>query len=95
MQAALVHRERFELAENVFAEVVVWSLPRSLAGSAHRFKYRLALMSDGVCVLRYDNEAGKGDHRHIGKREYPYLFSDLETLQVDFWTDVDKWLKQR
>jgi hypothetical protein len=67
----------------------------SVSGSAHKFKYRLALMSKSACVLRYDNEAGKGDHKHIGKREYPYAFSDLDTLQADFWTDVDIWLKQR
>lgn len=24
---------------------------------------------DGNCVLRYDNEAGKGDHKHIGDDE--------------------------
>jgi hypothetical protein len=42
-------------------------------------------------VIRYDNEAGKGDHRHVGRRELAYAFSDPETLQVDFWRDVDEW----
>ena len=51
-------------------------------------------MSGGICVLRYDNEAGKGDHKHIGGREYPYAFSDIETLQVDFWMDAETWLKR-
>jgi hypothetical protein len=94
MKASLVLRERFGLADDTFAEVVVWAVPRKLPGSAHRFKYRLALMSSGVCVLRYDNESGKGDHKHVGRREYPYAFSDIETLQVDFWTDLDEWLKR-
>ena len=62
-----------------------------MRGSAHRFKYRLALVSDGVCVLRYDNEAGKGDHKHVGERERPYRFVDLPTLQTDFWKDVATW----
>lgn len=95
MKASLVSRERFDLADDTFVETVIWSVPRPLPGSTHKFKYRLALMREGVCVLRYDNEAGKGDHKHIGKRENPYAFSDLYTLQVDFWTDVDIWLKQR
>jgi len=38
--------------------------------------------------VRYDNEAGKGDHRHVGKRERPYKFTSLEKLQADFWADV-------
>jgi hypothetical protein len=95
MKVSLVLRERFDLADDAFVEIAIWSLPRKLSGSAHRFKYRLALMFEGTCVLRYDNEAGKGDHKHIGKRESSYAFSDIETLQVDFWTDVDIWLKQR
>ncbi len=95
MKASLVLRERFDLADDTFVELVIWSVPRPLPGSTHKFKYRLALMSEGACVLRYDNEAGKGDHKHIRKREQPYAFTDIETLQVDFWTDVDTWLKQR
>ncbi len=94
MKAGLVLRERFDLADDAFVEIVIWSLPRRLPGSLHHFKYRLALMSAGNCVLRYDNEAGKGDHKHIGRREYPYAFADIETLQADFWTDVDIWLKR-
>jgi len=57
-------------------------------GSRHRFKYRLALVRDGVCMLRYDNEAGKGDHRHFGNTEERYAFTDTDTLLADFWRDV-------
>ena len=57
----------------------------------HGFKYRLAFVADGVSVLRYDNEAGKGDHKHVGEREVPYRFTDLATLQADFWKDVETW----
>ena len=60
-------------------------------GLIHRFKYRLALVADSVCVLRYDNEAGKGDHRHIGRAENSYQFADPETLLADFWNDVEAW----
>jgi hypothetical protein len=51
----------------------------------------LALVADGVCLLRYDNEAGKGDHKHVGEREVAYHFTDLATLQADFWKDVETW----
>ena len=49
-----------------------------MRGSIHRFKYRLALIADSTCVLRYDNEADKGDHRHIGAAEKRYNFVDPE-----------------
>ena len=85
--------ERHVLSEHVFVEIVVWRLPRPARGSAHRFKYRLALVKNGVCVVRYDNEAGKGDHRHWHNEEQPYRFIDPETLLDDFWSEVEKWRK--
>lgn len=83
--------ERRVLAENAFVELVVWRVPSPVRGSEHVFKYRLALVVEGACVLRYDNEAGKGDHKHIGDEERPYRFSTPETLLEDFWNDVDEW----
>src|SRR5487761_2361026 len=83
MKAELISRERFWLTEDVKIEIVIWRLPRALPGSRHRFKYRLALISRRVCVLRYDNEAGKGDHKHVAEREVPYRITDLDTLQAD------------
>ena len=44
-----------------------------------------------VCVLRYDNEAGKGDHKHVGAVEVPYSFTTTDQLLEDFWNDVDQW----
>jgi len=67
MNTRLMLNERHILSENSFVEMIVWLLSSPLSGSRHGFKYRLALVVDGNCVLRYDNEAGKGDHKHIGK----------------------------
>jgi len=44
-----------------------------LAGSVHSFKYRLAHVVRGVCVLRDDNEAGRGDHRHVRNQAMPFV----------------------
>ena len=55
MGAALLWRERLVLTETAFVEAVVWQSPRRMPGSAHPYKYRLALIVDRVCVLRYDN----------------------------------------
>lgn len=94
MKAEPVIDENHEFSDGAKAELVVWRVPKPLAGSSHAFKYRLAYMERKVCVIRYDNEAGKGDHKHIGRRETEYQFSDLETLLVDFWTAVDAWRKK-
>lgn len=88
MQAKLLLDERRVLAEGCFAEMIIWRVPSPLPGSQHIYKYRLACVVDEVCVLRYDNEAGKGDHKHLGKREVPYVFTTLDQLVDDFLADV-------
>ena len=95
MKAELLLRERKALSETAFIEIVIWRVPKPVRGSDHDFKYSLALVSQGVCVLRYDNEAGKGDHKHVDGREAAYRFIDLETLQADFWADVEAWRTKR
>jgi hypothetical protein len=90
MKAALLIDERYVLDSEAFVEIVVWRLPRPARGSRHPFKYRLALVVDGVCVLRYDNEAGKGDHLHILDREERYGFTDPDALLADFWRNVEE-----
>ena len=91
MKAKLLVRQRVEVHARAFAELVIWQVPAPLAGSAHAFKYRLAYVVGGVCVLRYDNEAGKGDHRHFGRRESRYAFSTPEKLIADFRRDIARW----
>ena len=91
MKAELLFRKRGGLSETAFVEMVIWRVPDRVRGSGHGFKYRLALVADGVCLLRYDNEAGKGDRKHVGERQVPYRFTDLATLQADFWKDVETW----
>lgn len=91
MNAKLMLNERHIVSEDTFAEMVVWRLPSPLSGSHHIFKYRLALILDGSCVLRYDNESGKGDHKHMGEQELQYFVTTPKALLDDFWNDVDNW----
>ncbi|MDR1967126.1 MAG: DUF6516 family protein, partial [Burkholderiaceae bacterium] len=87
MKAILIQKERIALSSG-FVEVVIWHLPALSQGSAHPFKYRLACVIDEVCMLRYDNETGKGDHKHVNGREVAYAFTTLDQLVDDFWADV-------
>jgi hypothetical protein len=91
MDATPLLDDKLVLTAGVLVEMVIWQVPQPVHGSSHSFKYRLALIADGVCVLRFDNEVGKGDHVHIDERELPYDFIDLTTLQTDFWAGVTKW----
>lgn len=77
-------RDRIAYTDHAFAEIVVRQLPKPLPGSTHLYKYRLAFVVDGTCLLRYDNEAGKGDHRHARGRESGYRFTSLDRLFADF-----------
>ena len=72
-------------------EVVVWQVPESVPPSTHTYKYRLYFGKDGACRIRYDNERGKGDHKHIGEIELDYVFESLEKLLADFRRDVENW----
>lgn len=93
MKAVLIEKARKVIDETSFFEVVLWHLPEPVPGSSHPFKYRLALVVNEVCVLRYDNERGKGDHRHIDGREEAIEFTTLEALFDAFQTDMERILK--
>jgi Family of unknown function (DUF6516) len=91
MKARQLLNERVPQGDESFAELRVYLAPSPVAGSSHSLKYSLAFVVRGVCVLRYDNEAGKGDHKHVGGSETPYGFTTPATLIADFWRDVDEW----
>lgn len=91
MKAKLLVNRRVIVAVDAFVEIVVWQVPEPVGPSTHAFKYRLAYLVNGQCVLRYDNERGKGDHRHTGAREEPYRFSTPDQLTADFAADVERW----
>lgn len=48
-------------------------------------------MLDGDCLVRYDNERDKGDHRHLGGKEEAYSFTTLNNLRIDFEREVRQW----
>src|SRR5215207_1671350 len=91
MRAKLILPGRRALDDQSFEAAVVWRVPVRVLGSKHDFKYRLAFVVNGTCVLRYDNEAGKGDHRHIGDLQEVYAFTTLRQLLADFRRDIADW----
>jgi hypothetical protein len=85
MKARELFNRRVPVAEQAFAELVLWEVPEPLAGSKHHYKYRLAFVAMGECVLRYDNEAGKGDHKHVSGKEVKYRFVSVDKFGGGFF----------
>lgn len=83
--------EKVVLADGAIIELVIWRLPHATPDRPHRLKYRLYFGRNGVCLVRYDNESGKGDHRHIKGRETSYVFASVEKLRKDFEADIREY----
>lgn len=88
--ATLVHTERRLLAGGAILQATIWVVPEPVPPSTHALKYSLVYIVDGVRVVGYDNERGKGDHRHRHHRdrEEPYAFTTQHQLILDFLADV-------
>jgi hypothetical protein len=91
MNAKPITRRSERRDDGTAIHLVIWEVEPPLAPCRHPYKYRLAYVVDGVCVVRYDNERGKGDHRHVGDREEAYAFTTLQQLIADFRNDVEEW----
>lgn len=84
-KATLVLRSKLMYPDGAVREMVLWRLPEFSAERPHQLKYSLYYGGpDGTCLVRYDNERGKGDHRHAKGEEGPYRFIDVEALVATF-----------
>ncbi|KNZ34008.1 MAG: hypothetical protein AD742_00750 [Methylibium sp. NZG] len=91
MKATLLVRTKEVRDDGSIVEIVIWELPEPLPPSEHRYKYRLFYGAGGATRVRYDNERGKGDHRHIGSAQSDYAFTTVEDLLDDFEHDIADW----
>lgn len=66
----------------------VWRLPTADPERPHGLKYSLFFGRPGERIIGYDNEAGKGDHRHYRDHEEAYRFVSLERMIRDFEDDI-------
>jgi hypothetical protein len=90
MKAKRIFHDRLDYADGCIVEMTIWQVPAPVQGSAHMLKYRLFYGRPGVRLVGYDNERGKGDHRHFEGREEPYAFTTPEALIEDFLAGVKK-----
>ena len=89
-KAQLIFKAKKIYSDGAIKEMVIWRLPNPSPERPHGLKYRLYYgTANGCCMIRYDNETGKGDHRHIWEKEEPYPFKNIEQLINDFQQDID------
>ncbi len=88
MKANLLYKFKQAYGEGLI-EGVIWEVPDPVPPSEHPFKYRLVYIKNGKRIIGYDNERGKGDHKHIEEKELTYMFIDIPTLLADFKKDLD------
>jgi len=91
MKAELLLRERIDYQDGAFIEMKVWRVPTPVPPSEHDLKYSLVYIVDGQRIVGYDNERGKGDHRHHGPggaEETQYEFRGVRQLIADFRAEV-------
>jgi hypothetical protein len=70
-------------------EVVIWRVPNPVPPTEHGYKYRAVYVVDGVRIVGFDNERGKGDHCHMDGKELPYTFISVDQLLEDFIAAVE------
>ena len=88
MDAELLLYQRIDYDDGGIVEMVLWRVPSPVPPSAHNLKYSLFYGRPGIREVGYDNERGKGDHRHVRGVETSYDFISVEQLMIDFWSDV-------
>ena len=64
--------------------------PRSGATQRIPLQISLGVRDRWRTSVGYDNERGKGDHKHLRSVEIPYRFVDVPTLLADFMKDVQE-----
>jgi hypothetical protein len=85
----LFHKKQFY--HGGIIEMVIWRLPQENSERPHGLKYRLFYVKYGKRLVGYDNERGKGDHKHIDENELAYAFQNVDQLIEDFWNDVKRY----
>ncbi len=87
----LAHRKERNVDGHI-TELKAWIVPAT-EHTPHGLKYSVVYIVNGVRVIGYDNECGKGDHRHFAGVEKPYIFISMEQLLTEFNADIARYLE--
>jgi hypothetical protein len=87
-KAELIVSARNEYVDGTLLAIRVWLVSSPVPPASHRFKYSFYYGRKGARLVLFDNERGKGDHKHIREVETPYVFESVEKLTADFMEAV-------
>lgn len=90
MKATLITDFKDVAEDGSIIQMTIWRVPIPVEPTTHGLKYRLVYIVGGERVVGFDNERGKGDHRHLDGQESAYVFVSLERLIEDFIAEVDR-----
>ncbi len=89
--AQLITRFKDVTTDGAILEVVIWKAPKPVPPTDHGYKYSAVYVVDGVRIVGFDNERGKGDHCHLDGLEVTYSFTGVDQLIEDFIAAVAAW----
>lgn len=95
MKAVRLFHDKTSLPDGSIVEMSIWQLSATNAERPHGLKYSLYYGRPGERIVGYDNERGKGDHKHIEGQEMRYRFVSVEQLVADFLADVERIRKRQ
>lgn len=90
MKPLRLFHDKASLLDGSIVEMSIWRLAESSPERPHGLKYSFYFGRNGERIVGYDNERGKGDHKHIEGREMQYKFVSVEQLVADFLADVER-----
>ena len=90
MKAVKIFYDKAILPDGATVQMTIWQLPRSTQERPHGLKYSLFYGGQDDCIVGYDNESGKGDHKHIRDVQTRYKFVNVEAMVTDFLADVER-----
>ena len=90
MKAVRLFHDKATLPDGSIVELSIWRIPSADSERPHGLKYSLYFGRGGTRIVGYDNERGKGDHKHVDGRESRYRFVSVEKLISDFLSDVER-----
>ena len=94
MGARLVYRSKDVDDNGDIVEITIWEVSIT-KDKPHGFKYSMAYIVNNKRVIGYDNGEGKGDHRHMGDKEYTYRFESIDKLFDDFKRDIRRFKEEK
>ena len=89
MKAVLLLSDKTVFEDGSIMEVRIWSVPKPVPPATHGYKYSLFFGRPNARLVAFDNERGKGDHKHVLEVETPYVFISIARLLKDFRDQVE------